>query len=107
MAFDATYLVNLTGMAPGRSIYRYDTTDQMDAVGAAGYMNNADDNLNLGVGDIIHAQTWSATPYASGSTLSEAKDFIVSNVIANDAASSAGAVNLAERQPTGSISSNV
>ena len=105
MAFDGTYLWNMTGMAPGRSLYCYHTTDLSDVVEDAGYMNNADDNLNLGVGDFIFSVTWSATPFASGSTVSEMKTFIVTNVIANDAAASAGNVNIAEVSGTGGVSS--
>lgn len=105
MAAVVANLHGITNGPPGRRIYRYDTTDQMDAVGAAGYFNNKDDDLNLQKGDIIMAHTW-ATAIDTG-TLSEAKDFVVSNVIGNEAAASAGAVNLAERQTTGSISSNV
>ena len=105
MAYTAGNLICLFNGPPGKCIYRYDTTEQMDAVGAAGYFNNADDNLNLQKGDIIHGFTW-ATAVTTG-TLSEYKLFGVTNVIANDAAASAGAVNIAELQTTGTISSNV
>lgn len=103
----AVSVANLTQIsnANGYGLYRYDTTEQMDAVGAAGYFNNKDDNLNLTIGDVILGFTW-ATAVRTG-TLSEFKMFAVTNVIANDAAASAGAVNIAELQTTGSISSNV
>ena len=45
------------------------------------------------------------TPFAAGSTLSEVKFFVVTNVIANDAAASAGNVNIAEVLGGGAISS--
>jgi hypothetical protein len=77
-------------------VYRYDSTDQVDVVEDAGYFNNLDDDLNLQIGDLIYAFTWSATPYEAGSTLSEAKQFVVTNVVPNDAAAAAGAVNVAE-----------
>lgn len=96
MAYTAGNLQGLVNAPPGRMQYRYDTTDQVDVVEDAGYFNNLDDNLNLQIGDRIDAITWSDTPFASGNTITEAKQFIVTNVIANDAASSAGAVNIAE-----------
>ena len=96
MAYTAGNLQGLVNAPPGRMIYRYDSTDSVDVVEDAGYLNNKDDNLNLQIGDLVLAFTWSATPFASGSTISEAKQFVVTNVISNTAASSAGAVNLAE-----------
>ncbi len=105
MAFDGDYLWNMTGMAPGRGLYCYHTTDLVDVVEDAGYFNNKDDNLNLAIGDIIEVFTWSATPFGSGNTLTESKRFVVTNVIANDAAASAGNVNIAEIAGTGGISS--
>ena len=89
--------------ANGWSTYRYDTTDVLDLVEDAGYFNNVDDNFNLAVGDIIQAFTW-ATAVRTG-TLSEAKPFVVTNVIGRDAAGNAGNVNLAEIWITTSISS--
>ena len=50
-------------------------TAEVDVVEDAGYFNNSDDNLNLAIGDRIDAFTWSATPFAAGSTISEAKQF--------------------------------
>lgn len=87
----------------GYGLYRYDTTDAMDVVEDAGYFNNLDDNLNLAIGDIILGFTW-ATAVRTG-TISEAKSFVVTNVIAKDAAASAGAVNVAEIWITSGVSS--
>ncbi len=102
MAYTAGNLTQISS-ANGFGVYRYDTTDNMGDVDTAGYFNNKDDDLNLGVGDIIYGFTW-ATAVRTG-TLSEFKLFAVTNVIANDAASSAGAVNVAELQTTGTVSS--
>ena len=77
----------------GFGLYRFDTTDTPVSVEAAGYFNNVDDNLNLGRGDMIFVYTW--TTVRTG-TLSRVGAVAVTNVIANDAASSAGAVNVAE-----------
>ena len=96
MAYTAGNLLALVNAPPGRMVYRYDTEDQVDVVEDAGYFNNKDDDLNLQIGDRIDAYTWSSTPFAAGSTLSEAKQFVVTNVIANDAAAAAGVVNVAE-----------
>jgi protein involved in polysaccharide export with SLBB domain len=51
---------NLTLMSSGNGFcaYRYDTTDATDVVDAAGYFNNADDDLNLKVGDTIEVVVW-------------------------------------------------
>jgi len=96
MAFDATKLINVTCLSPGRNIYLYDTTDHPDVVEAANYINNVTNVTSLAKGDLIFSTTWSATPFAAASTISQFKAFKVTNVIANDAAASAGAVNLAE-----------
>lgn len=96
MAYTAGNLQGLVNAPPGRMLYRYDSTDQVDVVEDAGYFNNKDDNLNLQIGCRIDAFTWSATPFAAGSTITEAKQFVVTNVIANDDGPSAGAVNIAE-----------
>lgn len=89
-------LVNLTGMAPGQSLYKYDSVDSVDIVEDAGYFNNKDDELNLAKGDIIDAFAWTAEPFATASIIDEHKRFVVTNVIDNDAAASAGNVNVAE-----------
>jgi hypothetical protein len=99
MAYTLGNLFQLTSAPPGRNHYRYDcngTTDDVDDVEAAGYFNNKDDNLNLQIGDRIDVFEWSAVPFASGSTLTNAIMLVVTNVIANDAAASAGNVNLAQ-----------
>ena len=100
MAYDntsANYNLALVGGAhPGNNVYLYDSIDLVDEVEAAGYFNNVDDNLKLAIGDEIRARTWSAEPYAAGNTISAAKQFIITNVIADDAAASAGNVNMAE-----------
>lgn len=102
MAYSAGKLAQLSD-ANGFGSYRYDTTDQGDVVEDAGYFNNLDDDLNLGKGDLITCVTW-ATAVRTG-TISEVKTFIVTNVIANDAAASAGAVNIAEYLGGGAVSS--
>jgi len=92
MAYTAGNLA-LISSVNGFGHYRYDSTDHPDVVETAGYFNNKDDNLNLAVGDIIHAVQWSVVRTG---TISTYKDFIVTNVIANDASASAGNVNVAE-----------
>lgn len=103
MAFDASNLSLLVSVN-GFGLYRYDGTDDMVTVEAAGYMNNKDDALNLEVGDIIIAFNW--TTVRTG-TISEVMAFAVTNIIADDAAASAGNVNLAEilGATTGALSS--
>lgn len=99
MAYTASRLLNLTGQAPGRNLYRYDidgSVDDVDDVEAAGYFNNKDDSLILAIGDQINVFEWSSTPFASGSTLTNALQLVVTNVISNDAAASAGNVNAAQ-----------
>lgn len=99
MAFDATYLLNETSFAPGRNRYRYDidgTVDDVDDVEAAGYFNNVDDNLRLAIGDRIDVFEWDGTPHAAGQILQNALQLVVTNVISDTAASSAGAVNCAQ-----------
>lgn len=99
MAYTASRLLNLTGQAPGRNLYRYDidgTVDDVDDVEAAGYFNNKDDDLNLAIGDRVDVFEWSATPFAAASTLTNALQLVVTNVISNTAAASAGNVNLAQ-----------
>ena len=102
MAYTAGNLASY-GAVNGFGLYRYDTTDQADVVEDAGYFNNKDDDLNLAVGDTILSVTW-ATAVRTG-TISEVKSFIVTNVISNDAAASAGAVNIAEYLGGGAVSS--
>lgn len=106
MAYVPGNLVGLVNAAPGRMLYRYDAEDDMLAVELAGYFNNADDDLNLQIGDVIFVFEWSATPFAAASTLVASMSFAVTNVIANDAAAAAGNVNIAEVFTTsGAVSS--
>lgn len=93
MAYTAGGL-SLISSVNGFGLYRYDSLDDVDLVEDAGYFNNKDDDLNLAVGDTIYAYDWT-TAVRSG-TLNAVKAFVVTNVISNDAASSAGAVNIAE-----------
>jgi hypothetical protein len=106
MAYTAGQLHSTGGSSPGTRLYRYISTDHPDVVEAAGYFNNVDDNLNLAKGDIIDCIQASAVSggVVSG-TLTLFKRFAVTNVVANDAASSAGNVNIAEIGGTGAISS--
>lgn len=99
MAYTASRLLNPVSLPPGRNYYRYDidgTVDDVDDVEAAGYFNNKDDDLNLQIGDRIDVFEWSAVPFASGSTLTNALQLVVTNVISNTAAANAGNVNLAQ-----------
>lgn len=98
MAYTAGNLLCLTGMAPGRNIYRYDlpSGDDVDDAEASGYFNNKDDTLNLQIGDVINVFEWSDTPHAAGSTLTNALQLVVTNVISNEAAASAGNINAAQ-----------
>jgi len=96
MAFTVAYFRNETGMPPGRATYRYDFTDHPDVVEAAGYFNNKDDDQNLAIGDRINYFQWSDTPWAAAATISRAMQLVVTNIIANNAAVSPGAVNVAQ-----------
>ena len=96
MAYTTGNLFNQTGAPPGRGLYRYDTTDAVDLVEAANYFNNKDNNLKLAKGDRIDVFTWNATPFAAASLVTNALQLIVTNVIADDAATSAGRVNAAQ-----------
>ena len=97
--------LSLISSVNGYGTYRYDTLDTPVTVETAGYFNNKDDTLNLAKGDMIFVFTW-ATAVRTG-TLSRVGAVAVTNVISNDAASSAGAVNVAEIlvATTGAISS--
>lgn len=96
MAYVSGNLQGLVNAPAGRILYRYDTADQLGVVEAANYFNNLTNNLNLQIGDLIFGFTWSATPFAAGSTITEGQQFVVTNVIANDAAAAAGAVDIAQ-----------
>jgi len=109
MAYVAGRLFGLINAPPGRMFYRYDSdgsVDDVDDVEASGFFNNLDDNLNLQIGDLVNVFEWSGVPFASGSTLTNALQLVVTNVIANDAAASAGAVNLAQIWLTTSLFSS-
>lgn len=110
MAYTASRMRNLTCQPPGRNTYRYDvdgTIDDVDDVEAAGYFNNKDDDLILAIGDLINVFEWSSTPFAAGSTLTNALQLVVTNTIANDAAASAGNVNAAQVFLTTSLFSSL
>ncbi len=99
MAYVAGRLFGMINAPPGRMYYRYDvdgSVDDVDDVETDGYFNNLDDNLNLKIGDRIDVYEWSGVPFASTATLTNALQFVVTNVIANDAAASAGNVNVAQ-----------
>ena len=99
MAFTTSRFVNQTCLPPGRATYRLDldgTVDDVDDAEAANYINNVTHNQNLAVGDRVDVFEWSAVPFAAGSTLTNALQLVCTNVIANDAASSAGRVNFAQ-----------
>lgn len=57
MAYTAGNLV-LMAHGNGFNHYRYDTTDTAATVDTSGYFNNADDDLNLAVGDTIDVMVW-------------------------------------------------
>ena len=99
MAYTAGNLYSTSAGSPGRGMYRYDcngTVDDVDDVEAAGFFNNLDDNLNLQIGDRIDVFEWSGVPFAAGSTLTNALQLVVTNVISNTAAANAGNVNCAQ-----------
>lgn len=66
MAYTAGNLWGLVNAPPGRKIYGYHTSDNINTVEAGGYFNNVDDNLNLQSGDLIHVVKWDGTPFAAG-----------------------------------------
>jgi hypothetical protein len=94
MAFTVANLRNLVGSPPGRGLYRYDTLDDYPTVDTANYFNNNDTNQNLQVGDYILVTHWSTAVFTG--TISQVSWFVVTNVIANNAAANAGAVNVAQ-----------
>ncbi len=103
MAFNSANFLNENGMPPGFAKYIYHTTDAGDVVEDAGYLNNKDDELNLAKGDRVTSVTWNSAVLTG--TINEVKEFIVTNVISNDAANDAGNVNLAEYLGGGAVSS--
>lgn len=88
MAYTAGNLRLIGGEAPGRAVYRYDTTDAASAVDASGYFNNSDDDLNLAVGDIIEVVIWSSAVFTG--TISDVSRHIVVSV------SAAGVVDISD-----------
>ena len=70
----------------GFGLYRYDTLDTIETVDTGGYFNNADDTLNLAVGDIIEVISWTTTVRTG--TIFDVSRVIVTTV------DSAGAVNV-------------
>lgn len=88
MAYNADNFV-LISSVNGYGLYRYDTTDALDTVDDGGYFNNSDDDLNLAVGDMIHAFSWS-TAVRTG-TINLYKLFVVTFVNPTS-----GAVNTSE-----------
>jgi hypothetical protein len=110
MAYVAGRLFTTQAAPPGRALYRYDTdntVDQVDDVEAAGFFSNKDDDLNLQIGDRIDVFSWSGVPFASGSTLVNALQLVVTNVIPLDAAANAGNVNTAQVFLTTSLFSSL
>ena len=107
MAYTAGNLFSTAAAPPGRGMYRYDTTDQVDTVEGANYFNNVTHNLKLAKGDRVDVYSWSATPFATASLVTNALQMIVTNVISDDAASSAGRVNLAQVFLTTSLFSSL
>lgn len=104
MAYTAANFRHVAGEPPGRGMYRYDTTDDWVTVEAAGYFNNADDDLNLALGDSILICHWNTAVFTG--TIADMGWHVVTNVIANDAAASAGAVNVSgDMWKTGQVSS--
>lgn len=79
MAYTAGNLVKV-GHGNGFSFYRYDTTDAAVDVDTAGYFNNADDDLNLVVGDMIEVFVW-GTAVRTG-TIADYERVIVNEVTA-------------------------
>lgn len=76
-----------TSNQPGFNVYRYDSLDATTLVDASGYFNNADDDLNLAVGDIIDVVDWATAVGAGGTITAVAKHIVVS-------VSAAGVVDL-------------
>ena len=87
MAYAIQGLKLIAPISPGYNTYRYDTLDAPTAVDASGYFNNADDDLNLAVGDMIWAYDWD-TAIGSGGTIADVSMHVVVSV------SGAGVVDL-------------
>ena len=65
MAYTAGELICVFSAGPGRSIYLHHSDDSVHVIETAGYFNNADDDLNLGEGDLIHCVVWDGDPWAA------------------------------------------
>lgn len=87
--------LSLVSSVNGFGLYRYDTMDAATVVDGSGYFNNADDSLNLAVGDIIKVVVW-ATAVRSG-TIGDVAEHIVLSV------SAAGVVDLSDDYLTATI----
>lgn len=57
MAFTAANLA-LISSVNGFGLYRYDSTDTIATIIIDGYIDNDDDVVKLGVGDMIHIYQW-------------------------------------------------
>ena len=80
-------LQKTSGGIPGFCTYRYDSMDAGTLVDASGYFNNADDDLNLAVGDMIDCIDWTTAIGAGGTIALVTKHIVVS-------VSAAGVVDL-------------
>ena len=94
MAYTAGGL-SLISSVNGFGLYRYDSLDTLADVDGSGYFNNADDNLKLGAGDIIHVFDWD-TAVRTG-TIADMGTFIVMTV------SAAGVVDLSNDMLAGTL----
>ena len=94
MAYTNATLRNYNSAPPGRGLYRYDTTDDYPTVDTANYFNNQTNDTLLAVGDFIMTCHWTTAVFTG--TINQVSWFVVTNVIANNAAANAGAVNVAQ-----------
>jgi len=90
MAYTAGELICVMSAGPGRSIYLHHSDDNVNTIEAGGYFNNADDDLNLDSGDLIHCVIWDGTPHAAGQVPNGYSLQVVTTV------DPAGSVNTAE-----------
>lgn len=90
MAYVAANLWNMVSMPPGRGLYVYHTEDDVNVVETGGYFNNADDDLVLDSGDLIHVVIWDGTVFDAAQVPNGYSLMVVTTV------DPAGAVNLAE-----------
>lgn len=87
MAYTAGGLA-LISSVNGFGLYRYDSLDAATIVDGSGYFNNADDDLNMAVGDLIWVYDW-ATAVRSG-TITDVSLHVVTSV------SAAGVVDVSD-----------